>query len=148
MKPPDWWIRELHAFDPDLRTVWSPAMQLWQIERRVRRAIHPGTIKTDSWDDDYRRAREGFLHVASIPPRGFSRYALEKLKAADLWVDGGWQRIERELCEAEAALEAKQWKDFEGDLHHMHREVYRFMAARSGRLVFSAGFPGITKEAA
>jgi hypothetical protein len=145
MKPPEWWTRELRAFDPDLRTRWSPKVELWMIERRVRRSLALGTIKEDPNDDDVVRARDGFLHVASLPPRGFSRYALEKLKAADLWTQGGWEKIDRELCEAEAALEEKQWKDFDQDLHHMHREVYRFLSHREGRSCFSGGFPGISE---
>jgi hypothetical protein len=143
MKAPEWWTRELKALDPELRTRWSAKRELWMIERKVRRSLAPGTIKEDPDDDDVVRAKEGFIHVATLPPRGFSRYALEKLKASDLWSRGGWAQVDRELCEAEAALEAKQWADFDSDMHGLHREVARFLAVRQGRMIFSGGFPGI-----
>ena len=140
MKAPAWFERELRAFDEDLRLRWSVKKELWLIERRVRRALHPGTIKTDLEDDDSIRARDGYLLVASIPPRGLSRFVFQKLRESDLW-QTGWKRVADELEAAEQAAEQKAWSDFSADVAGLSDEVYSFIARREGRQVFSLGFP-------
>lgn len=140
MIAPDWFLRELHAFDPDLRVRWSPRVELFQLERRVRRSLHPGTIHSDGWHDDQIRARDGYVHVASIPPRGFGRHIFERLRAADLWANGGWKRVADELDALEAAHEEERDRKLSQDLSEISREIYDLVKHRDGRSIYSAGW--------
>ena len=143
MQAPEWFLKELHAFDPELRVRWSARLELFQLERRVRNALHPGTIRNDGWHDDVIRAADGYILVASIPPGSFGRHIFEKLRASDLWSNGGWKRVADQLDEFEATEEARKWAKIEEDNLAMAREVFEIMKLRDGRTIFSAGFPGV-----
>ena len=143
MEAPAWFLKELRDFDPELRVRWSARMELWQLERRVRNALHPGTIRNDGWHDDYVRAADGYLLVASVPHGGFGRHIFERLRASDLWSQGGWERVADELDAFEAAEEERKWAGIESDNRAIAREVYDLMKIRDGRTVFSTGFPGV-----
>ena len=137
---PKWFLRELKDFDPDLRVRWSPRLELFQLERRVLRSVHPGTIRNDGWHDDWIRAQDGYLLVASIPPGKFSRTIFEKLRASDLWSNGGWATMAREMEESEEREEALHWEKFSGNLRDATKDVYDIMKIRDGRTVFNAGW--------
>lgn len=140
MKAPAWFLRELQDFDSDLRLRWSPKLELWQIERRVRRSLHPGTIRCDGWHDDFIRAREGYLLVASVPARGLSRTIFERLRASDLWANGGWARVASELEAAEEQAESARETAFANEMGGISREVYDLIKHREGRSVYNAGW--------
>jgi hypothetical protein len=118
-------------------------MQLWQLERRMRNALHPGTIRNDGWHDDYIRAADGYLLVASIPPSGFGRHIFERLRASDLWANGGWKRVADQLDELEASQEAENFHKIQDENEGIAREIYDLWKHRDGRSVYSAGFPGV-----
>jgi hypothetical protein len=136
LKAPKWFVTELHEFDPDLRIRWSGHMEMWHLERQVRRGLHPGTIRTDGYHDDYVRARDGFILVACVPPRMLCREIFEKLRTSDLWSNGGWQKIIRDIEEGEQAVEDKKWTDFQDKIKHLSAEVYNFISYRSGSRIF------------
>lgn len=140
MEAPSWFVRELEAFDPDLRLRWSPRLELWQLERRVRRSLHPGTIATDGWHDDLIRARDGYLLVASVPPNGLGRGIFQKLRNSDLWSNGGWKKIADDLDAAEGAIEAKRDAQWNAEVRQRSAVAYDYIARREGRQVFNAGW--------
>lgn len=133
-------MKELQSFDPDMRLRWSPRLQLWQLERRVKRSVHPGTIRNDGWHDDYIRAQDGFILVASVPPHGLTRSIFEKLRASDLWARGGWEKVIREIEAAEDEAEQEKWDKFGADVRAQSAEVYRFLQHRNGQAVYSPGW--------
>lgn len=139
-KAPEWFLKELEAFDADLRVRWSPRTETFHLERKVRRGLHPGTIRNDGWHDDYIRAQEGYILVGIINPGMFSRSIFEKLRASDLWSNGGWAQMAKDIEEFEEAEEEKKWSEFSERLHHSSAEVYEFMKIRDGRTVFNAGW--------
>ncbi len=140
MKAPKWFVSELKKFDPDLRIRWSQRMEMWHLERQVRRGLHPGTIRCDTYHDDYIRAQDGFILVACVPPRMLCREIFEKLRASDLWSNGGWEKVIRDIEAGEAAVEEKKWADFRDTMKHLSSEVYGFIARRSGsQITFSEG---------
>jgi hypothetical protein len=141
MRAPDWFLKELKIFDPLLRVRWSARMELWHIERRVMRGLHPGTIKTDEWHDEYIRARDGYVHVCSVPPGKLTPHVFERLKAADLWSHGGWKKVADQLDEFDQVEEEKKWEVFSRDLTDLSKSVYDLLKLRDGRTVFNAGFP-------
>ena len=140
---PEWFLKELATFDPDLRVRWSPRLELWQLERKVRNALHPGTVRNDGWHDDYQRAQDGYLLVASIPPHGFGPHIFERLRDSDLWSNGGWKRIADQLDELEASEEARRYQTLQDKNEAIAREIYDLWKIRDGRTIFSAGFPGV-----
>lgn len=115
-------------------------MEMWQLERRVRRSLHPGTIRCDGWHDDYIRARDGYLLVASVPPNGLGRHVFERLRDSDLWANGGWKRIADQLDEADEIREEKMWEKFSSTVRDESRDVYRFLSLRRGSTVFNSGW--------
>lgn len=139
MEAPAWFARELRAFDSDLRIRWSRRLQLWQIERRVRRGLHPGTIRNDGWHDDFIRAQDGYMLVASARPGKLGRSIFQKLRDSDLWANGGWQKVADELEAAEERAEEKHWENFGADVRSMSAEVFRFLQHRNGQVIFNAG---------
>jgi hypothetical protein len=140
MNPPAWFIREMSAFDEDLRLRWSVKLEMWQIERRVKRSMHPGTIKCGEIDDDRIRARDGYLLVASVPPRGLCREIFQKLKDADLWARGGWKEVANAIEAAEELEEEQRWKAFSDDIKAYSADIYEWLKIRDGRTVYNAGF--------
>lgn len=141
MKPPNWFIKEMKAFDSDLRLRWSKRLCMWQLERQVRRGLHPGTMRGDEGHDDFIRARDGFLLVLTIKPRMLCREIFESLKLSDLWSNGGWKKLADDLDAAETARENQEWKTFNDDVHAMNREAYDFIQRRNGARISSAEFP-------
>jgi hypothetical protein len=139
MKAPTWFLRELKAFDPDLRLRWSPRLELWQIERQVKRSVHPGTIRNDGWHDDYIRASDGYILVASVPPHLLVRSIFQKLKDSDLWARGGWEKVINEIETAERIEEEKKWEDFGADVRYSSAELYHFLKHRNGQSVYAPG---------
>jgi len=137
---PEWFIKELHTFDSDMRCRWSPRCQMFQLERKVSRSLHPGTIRNDGWHDDYIRAQEGYILVAQVPPGKFSRTIFEKLRRSDLWSNGGWESIAKQIEGEEDREEEMKWKSFEDDVHDRSKEVYDWMKIRDGRTTFSPGW--------
>ena len=139
-KAPDWFLRELKAFDEDLRVRWSPRTETFHLERRVTRGLHPGTIRNDGWHDDYIRAQDGYILVGTIRPGMFARSIFDRLRASDLWANGGWEKVARSVEEAEEAEEAESWAKFRESLREESREVYDFIKIRDGRTIFNAGW--------
>ena len=139
---PSWFLRELREFDPELRIRWSRMRERWQLERRVTRGLHPGTIRNDQYHDDYIRAADGFLLVAEIPHGTFGRHIFERLRASDLWKNGGWEEMIKKIEEFEEAEEEKKWADYEDTLRHESQALYDLMKIRDGRTVFNIGLPG------
>lgn len=137
---PEWFLRELRAFDSDLRLRWSPRIQLWQLEKKVRRGLAPGTIATDSWNDNRIRANDGYILVCSIPPKKLHRSLFQNLRDNDLWANGGWKRVADALDEYEAAVDEYRAKKFGEKCREHARDLYDLMKIRDGRTVFNAGF--------
>jgi len=140
MQAPNWFLKELKTFDPLLRLRWSPRMELWQIERQVVRGLHPGTIRCDNWHDDYIRARDGYVLVACVPPGRLTPHVFERLKAADLWSNGGWKEVADRLDAFDEAREEKRWELFSRNITDLSKSVYDLLKMRDGRTVFNAGW--------
>ena len=139
MDAPKWFVRELNAFDPDMRLRWSRRLELWQLERKVRRSLHPGTIKQSEWEDDYVRARDGYLLVASVPPRALHRSIFAKLRAADLWSNGGWKEVADALDAWDEEDEKVKQEKFSEKAKRYASDLYDWVKVRDGRTVFNAG---------
>jgi hypothetical protein len=137
---PEWFLRELRAFDPDLRLRWSSKREMWQLERRVTRSLHPGTIRNDGFDDDYIRAQDGYILVAQIPHNAIARSIFDKLKAADLWSNGGWEKVADQIEKYELLEQEKRDRDLNEDLKNMSKELYEVLKIRDGRSIYNAGF--------
>jgi hypothetical protein len=138
MNAPAWFLKELAEFDSDLRCRWSARTETFHLERRVTRSLHPGTIRCDDYHDDYIRARDGYVLVGIIRPGLFSRTIFEKLRASDLWANGGWEKMARTIEEFEEAEEAKKWADYGDELKAQSAELYETMKIRDGRTVFNS----------
>lgn len=142
MNPPAWFTEELAKFDPGLRVRWSAQRQMWALERQVKRALHPGTLNGDTEDDEYVRARDGFLLVGHIPPRGISRYVFQTLEQNDMWKRGGWERYIREVEDAEESADEEKWRKITAQNRDLAKDLYEVLKLRSGRTVFNAGTLG------
>jgi hypothetical protein len=139
-KAPDWFLKELAAFDPYLRLRWSPRLQLWQLEKKVRRSLAPGTSKTDGWHDDYVRARDGYILVCSLPFSRLNRDLFQILRNNDLWALGGWKKVADALDEYDASVEENRMKKFGETCREQARDFYNWLKIRDGRTVFNSGF--------
>jgi hypothetical protein len=142
LKAPSWFLRELESFDPDLRLRWSPRLEFWQIERRVKRGLHPGTIRNDGWHDDYIRAADGYILVASVTPEMFQilgRSIFQRLKDSDLWARGGWEKVASEIEAAEHADEEKKWESFGAEVRYSSAELFNFLKHRNGQSIYAPG---------
>jgi len=137
---PKWFLKELKEFDADLRVRWSKRTETFQLERRVTRSLHPGTIRNDGYHDDYIRAQDGYLLVGVIRPGMFSRTIFEKLRASDLWSNGGWAQMARTIEAFEEAEEERKWAEYSDELRHQSAELYEHMKLRDGRTIFSPGW--------
>jgi hypothetical protein len=141
LSAPEWFLKELNLFDPDLRVRWSAKMQLFQLERKIAHSKIVETTKQDIYDDDYLRAKDGYVLVALIQPGKFSRTIFETLRASDLWNNGGWEAVARHIEDLEAREEEKKWEAFTDDVKYHTKELYDFLAIRDGRRILNVGFP-------
>ncbi len=140
-RAPDWFLKEMRVFDPDLRVRWSSKMNMFQLERKITHSLPIETKKRDSYDDDYIRAKEGYILVALIAPGKFSRNIFSVLRASDLWSNGGWESVARAIEDFEASEEEAKWKAFSDELRGATRELYNFIKIRDGRTIYSPGYP-------
>jgi hypothetical protein len=138
---PAWFLKELKAFDPELRLRWSHKMNLWQLERKIAHGKIIDTSKTDYFDDDYTRAREGYILVALIEPDKFSRNIFSVLRASDLWSNGGWETVAAHIEEMEAREEAQKWEAFSDEVKYQAKEFYDFLQFREGSRIINIGMP-------
>jgi hypothetical protein len=137
--PPGWFLAELEAFDPLLRCRWSDRLRMWQIERRVTLGKPPECYRKDTEHDDYVRARDRFVLVCSVPKDGLAPVVFERLRASDLWAAGGWEKVVRDLEEAEDAAENKCWNDFGEEMRFCAAEQYESMKVKDGRTIYMRG---------
>jgi hypothetical protein len=138
---PAWFITEMNAFDPELRVRWSQKMNMWQLERKIANGKFIDTQKKDTFDDDYIRAREGFILVALIEPGKFSRNIFSILRASDLWSNGGWEEMAKQIEDMEAREEEAKWRAFSDELKHQSKEFFDFLSIRVGRRILNIGYP-------
>ena len=137
---PDWFLKELKTFDPLLRIRWSDKMQVWHLERKLLAGLHPGTIRRDTEDDAYIRARDGYVHVCSmLPDRPFTRQIFAILRANDLHTHG-WKRFADQADAFDQMREEKSWENFSKKVTDASKDVYELMKIRDGRTVFNAGW--------
>lgn len=141
LSAPGWFVTELQLFDPALRVRWSPKMNMFQLERKIANGKPVDTSKIDGYDDDYVRAREGYILVALIAPGKFSRTIFDNLRANDLWSNGGWEQVARHIEDIEAREEEAKWEAFEGDIKSAAAELYQFLKYREGSRILNIGFP-------
>jgi hypothetical protein len=141
MDVPRWFLDEMKVFDPDLRIRWSPKMKMFQLERKIANSKPIDTSKKDSYDDDYIRAREGYILVCLIEPGKFSRSIFVTLRQSDLWTHGGWEHMARFIEEQEAAEEQKIWEAFSDELKYQTAELYNFLKIREGSRILNIGYP-------
>lgn len=139
MIAPAWFVKEMSAFDSDLRVRWSPKMNLFQLERKIANSKPIETTKRDGFDDDYIRAREGFILVALIEPGKFSRSIFQVLRASDLWSNGGWEAMAKFIEDQEALEEEMKWAKFTDDIRYQTKELYDFLKVRDGRTIYNIG---------
>jgi hypothetical protein len=139
-KAPEWFLKELADFDSQLRVRWSVRTETFHLERRVTRSLHPGTIRCNDYHDDTIRARDGYILVGCIRPGLFSRSIFEKLRANDLWANGGWEKYAETIEAFEQAEEEKKWADYEDELKAQSAELYEHLKLRDGRSVYNAGW--------
>jgi hypothetical protein len=140
-KAPDWFLKELKEFDPDLRCRWSSKDENFHIERKVTRGMHPGTIRNDGFHDDYIRAQDGYILVGVIRPGHFSRHTFQVLRDSDMWANGGWEEVDRKLCAFEEAEEEHKWAVFDDESAAACRELYSLLKIRCGETFFNVGHP-------
>lgn len=139
MEAPSWFIKEMNSFDPALRVRWSPKMNMYQLERKLANSKPIDTTKKDGFDDDYVRARDGYILVALIEPGKFSRSIFQVLRASDLWSMGGWEAMAKFIEDQEALAEEKRWEKFSEEIRYATKELYDFMKIREGRTIFNIG---------
>jgi len=136
--PPGWFLLELEAFDPLLRLRWSDQKKMWQLERKVTVGLPPESFRKDTEHDDFIRAREKYVLVASIPAGGLNRQIFDNLRASDLWAQGGWDKVERDLVEAEKVAEEKSWLDFGEEVRFKAADAYEHWKCKTGQTVYLA----------
>ena len=141
MQAPEWFVKELKAFDPELRLRWSSKMNLWQLERRIARSKIVDTTKKYTYDDDYIRANEGYILVAMIEPDKFSRNIFSILRASDMWSNGGWEAVAQHIEDMEQREERAKWEAFTEEVKYHAKEFYDFLAIREGRRILNIGMP-------
>lgn len=137
---PKWFVKELQTFDPALRVRWSSKMNMFQLERKIANSKPIDTLKRDSYDDDYLRAREGYILVALIEPGKFSRTIFETLRASDMWTHGGWEAMAKHIEDLEAREEEKKWEAFSDEMKYHAAELYNFMKIREGSRILNVGY--------
>lgn len=135
MRAPKWFINEMKAFDSELRVRWSIKMNVFQLERRIANSKIIDTSKTDSFDDDYVRAKDGYILVALIDSRSFNRSIFTTLRECDLWTKGGWEAMAAHIEDLEAREEAQKWEVFSNEIKDHTKELYDFLKIRDGRTV-------------
>lgn len=137
---PGWFLRELELFDPALRCRFSPRTNMFQLERKITNSIPIDTSVLNTEHDDYIRAREGYILVGVISPDGFSRSIFDKLRASDLWANGGWEAMANKIEAYEESEELRKNESFAREIRETSRELYHLLKMREGSSVYNAGF--------
>lgn len=137
MQPDPRFVKKLHAYDPDLRVVWSATRECWLIERKIRRSrLEYG----DSPDPDVqRRYHDGYIHVGNVPPRELSELVLLNLWKSDMWSQGGAKAVNAVLDDIYEAHERHEAKTQRDDYRQVAADMWdRIAWLRRGRVTVPA----------
>lgn len=104
--PPTEIVRDLEAFDPQLRLRWSDGQGQWRLERKVSRGqVWPASeVETAAGYESRVAAKEGYILVDLIHPSLLNSRLVPILRQNDIWSNGG----AKEIADAMDTLDADQ----------------------------------------
>lgn len=127
---------ECHKFDPLLRVRRSYIGDQWLIERKASREsrglIAPKAFKSY---DLFTCARDGYIHVMSVPLFQLNHQVFLELRAYDMWTYGGAGPFADYLEEQERLAEERKDRDHTTKLMNSGGEAYENLAWDEGRRV-------------
>ena len=134
MTPNPQFLKKLHAYDPDLRVVWSYDKEVWLLERKIRRG-RPCTYFNSPDPDVVRRARDGYVHVGNCHPKMLDERVLLNLWQNDMWAHGGSKAVNHALDEYHATKESKMGELHRDELKQVAGDIWDHLAwQRGGRV--------------
>jgi hypothetical protein len=143
-KPPYSVVRDLAAYDKDLRLRWSTRRDLWMVEKKLEMR-HPSVEKerpnligkSAVSQDLFDAARDGYVHILDIHPSLLrSEIILGALRSTDLNFHGSWAAINRRLDEIQAAEDAALDRQLDTFVEAGSREIYDRDQVLGGRKIY------------
>lgn len=139
-KPPDWFLRDLAAQDPELVIFPSMVQPFYRVARRTKRS--PGivaiqTVMADKAADTRLLVAEKLVPVTDIYPKPhWGPLILAELRARDIWAAGGADKACDRLEAQEAAREASLDRSMQDELDRRNTSAYFGLQSRQGERVF------------
>jgi hypothetical protein len=143
MTPPADLVRELKAYDAELRLRWGVHQKLFVIERKMPPrhkqllAERPNPWQSPKGLDLWDGWKDGYVHVLSVHPDLVQNTPLvmQEVAKGDLWRAGGTAAINRRLD----AIREQEEREADRAVAHFTeaaaKEVYEDLAWASGRRV-------------
>ena len=131
-KPPYSVVRDLAAYDMDLRLRWSTRREVWMVEKKLP-IRHPSVEKerpnligkSAVSQDLFDAARDGYVHILSVHPSLLnSEVILGALRSTDLNFHGSWAAINRRLDEAQEAEDKRLDRELDTFVEAGSRSIY------------------------
>jgi hypothetical protein len=148
--PPDWFLDQLTAFDPDLVILPGKAQAVYRLARRVRRSLGLQTVTTGLDSETARMIRERVVPVTAILPwTNWGPQIFQALRAGDTWRAGGADRwtdtLEAQEAEQASRADAARRDDLE---HGIGPSAWWSYTLRAGSTVMAPGRPSPQSRAA
>lgn len=139
-KPPDWFLRDLAAQDPELVIYPSMVQPFYRVARRAKRT--PGitalnTVMGDKAADTKVLIEHKLLPVTDIYPNPhWGPLILNELRARDIWAAGGADKAADRLESQERDREARLDRQMQDELDRRSTSAYFGLQQRLGERVF------------
>jgi hypothetical protein len=141
--PPAELVRELKAYDPELRVRWGVHQRLWIVERQMPPrhkqllAERPNPWQSPKGLDLWDGWKEGYVHVLSVHPDLIRNTPLVMGEVAkgDMWRAGGQAAVNRRLDDLAAQEEREADRAVAHYTEAAAKETYDDLAWATGRRV-------------
>ena len=143
MTPDAGLVRELQAYDPQLRIRWGRHSEKWIIEshrpckdQRLAQCAAPPDDAAAIKKDLYEGWKDGYLHVLTVPRElAYWRFIAPELARMDSWRQGGFEKINDQLDQDAVDWEKAADKRVDNYVEDATSEAYERLAWLQGRRV-------------
>lgn len=136
--PPDWFLDDLAAYDPDLRLFPSQQIGVFRVGRVVPGHLPPVFTFLQSQPDTKVYVKHRLVPVTSLVPTPFVQWGpviINDLAEHDIRAIGGWQEASRLIEDREESAERKRDRDVADEASVRARTAWRAIKWRSGQTI-------------
>lgn len=136
-KPPDWFLRQVELYDPELRLFYSAREPVFLIARRSARIESAVVAKLHEHPDTNFLGRHGLILIRSfVPMITWTTEVIDYLYHSDILAHGGAAKVDDALNAAERAAQEREQRAFNDECAAVSGSAYSAVKTRAGQRIF------------